>query len=98
MVDMMRFSKHHSKLDNAIFTSIRKNTGFYTKDKVISITTPKTKFKAKVMHTTPITKADIDESLARADADCSREELIEMLEKWYGKKFDDFALIFLLRV
>lgn len=43
-------------------------------------------------------KAHISEQLAQNDADCSKEELIAMLEKWYGKKFDDFVLLTLEKV
>ena len=38
-------------------------------------------------------KKDITEELAQSDADCSREELIAMLEGWYGKEFDNFVLL-----
>ena len=42
-------------------------------------------------------KNEITDSLARYDADCSKAELIAMLEKWYGKDYDDFLLLTLKR-
>ena len=40
-----------------------------------------------------MSKANITERHALSDADCSRAELIAMLERWYGKEFDDFVLL-----
>jgi hypothetical protein len=38
-------------------------------------------------------KEDITVQTAMEDAECSREELIDKLEKWHGKKYDDFVLL-----
>jgi len=93
----MKFSKDYSKLDKPIFTTIRKYPG-YMVGQVLTINTPTKKFMAKVTHATWMNKALITEELAHSDADCSREELIAMLEKWYGKVFDDFVLLTLEKV
>ena len=37
------------------------------------------------------------EELAMSDADCSRDYLINMLDRWYGKVFNNFVLITLER-
>jgi hypothetical protein len=94
----MRFSEEYSKLRKKEFTTIRKNTGYYKVGSVRRITTPRQEFRAKVISSTPLAKRDITEELARKDADCSRDKLIEMLERWYGRRFDDFALLRLRRV
>ena len=93
----MKFSKDYSKLDSRIFTTIRKNTHHNrllgnTGNK-IKIQTPTKEFRAYLIAKNKIKKKQITEKLARSDADCSKAELIAMLEKWYGKKFDDFLLI-----
>lgn len=93
----MKFSRDYSKLDNPTFTTIRKYPG-YMIGQIIPINTPTRKFMARVKDANWINKALITEKLARSDADCSKKELIAMLEKWYGKKFDDFVLLTLERV
>ena len=93
----MKFSKNYSKLSKAYFTTIRKNTGMYKKGKIYKINTPNEYFYVKVICKTPIKKEDITEDLSIRDADCSKSELIGMLEKWYGKKFNDFVLIEMIR-
>jgi len=40
------------------------------------------------------TKTKLGQAL---DADCSKAELVAMLEKWYGKDFDDFLLLTFLK-
>lgn len=94
----MKFSKDYTKLDWDKFTTIRLNNGYYKEGKMVKINTPTKDFKAKVVMTEAITKGDITEELAEMDADCSREELIGMLENWYGKKKDDFVLIWMEKV
>lgn len=95
----MRFSKDYSKLDNDIFTTIRKNTKhkrimlLSAGTKGINIQTPTRQFRVYLIELRKLKKKQITERLARADADCSKAELISMLEKWYGKKFDDFLLL-----
>jgi len=91
----MKFSKFYEKLGWVIFTTIRKNTGNYKLGNVYTINIPEGgKFKAKVIGYLPIKKKDITDDLARTDADVNtKEELIKILENWYGKNFDDYALI-----
>ena len=102
----MRFSKDYSKLSKNIFTTIRKNIGYYHYNSninkssvgfIITVKTPTKSFKVKIIEIKYIKKKDITEELAQSDADCSRAELIAMLEKWYGKEFDDFVLLTLQR-
>lgn len=93
----MRFSKDYSKLNQSTFTTIRKNTIAYVVGNIYTVKTPTQEFKVEVTHKQPLRKAGITEDLAVSDADCSRRELITMLEKWHGKKFDNFALLFLRR-
>lgn len=96
MITKMRFSKDYSKLDNPIFTTIRKNTKHYrlgAGTEGCKIQTPTRQFKAYLIEIKTLKKKQITEKLAHSDADCSKTELIAMLEKWYGKKFDDFLLL-----
>ncbi len=92
----MKFSKDYSKLGNQIFTTIRKNTRYNrvlgNTGSSILIMTPTRQFWAQIIEKNEIKKNQITEKLANSDADCSRAELITMLEKWYGKEFDDFLL------
>lgn len=94
---MIRFSKDYSKLKNPVFTTIRKNTSHYRIGSVHAIKTPSNSFVAKITDSIPLRKTNITEDLAESDADCSREELIGMLEKWYGKEFNDFVLLTLAK-
>ena len=89
----MRFSKDYSKLDKPIFTTIRKVSAYYRICGIHKIKTPTKEFKAMIVAGEIIAKKDITEELAQSDADCSKAELIAMLEKWYGKGFDDFVLL-----
>ncbi|GAH84992.1 unnamed protein product [marine sediment metagenome] len=90
----MKFSKDYSKLDKLIFTTIRKNTRHYRLPRRIwNIQTPTRKFKAYLIKLRKLKKKQITEKLARSDGDCSKAELIAMLEGWYGKEFDDFVLL-----
>ncbi|GAH35588.1 unnamed protein product, partial [marine sediment metagenome] len=89
----------YSKLSKKRFTTIRKNTRRYRPEGVYSIITPKQKFKAKVISRVYIKKEDITDFIALYDADCSHKwELIELLDKWYGREFNDFVLITLERI
>ena len=92
----MKFTKNYDKLDRPLFTTIRKNTGVYKLGNMYKIQTPNYDFYAKVIGLSPITKIQITPTLANVDADCSRNQLIQKLEKWYGKKFDDYVLITLM--
>lgn len=89
----MRFSKDYSKLDKRIFTTIRKNSAYYRIFGSYKIRTPTKEFRAMVIAKDLIRKKDITHWLARTDADCTKAKLIAMLEKWHGKKFDDFVLL-----
>ena len=96
----MKFSKDYSKLERDIFTTIRKSrkSKGYIFGNSWLIKTPTRQFKAELIGVQKISKDMITEELARNDADCSRDELISMLEKWYGKSFDDFVLLTLEKV
>jgi hypothetical protein len=87
------FSHQYSKLSKDVFTTIRKSTGYYSRGQLVSIKTPKDSFFGKVVDLKEIKKDDITEELAMSDADTTREKLIELLEKWYGKIFDNFVLL-----
>lgn len=89
----MKFTKDYSKLDRRIFTTIRKNSSYYMCGMILTIKTPTKEFKARITMSETISKNEITTSLARFDADCSKAKLIAMLEKWYGKDFDDFILL-----
>ncbi len=95
--EKMKFTKEHSKLKNTSFTTIRKNTGYYRLGNTYIVITPSERFKVRVQSAKPIKKADISDSIALADADMSAEDLRKMLKKWYGKKYDDFVLMTLIR-
>ena len=94
----MKFSKEYSKLSADIFTTIRKRTKRYRLYDRVNIISPNQDFLVEVRGRLFLQKKDITEELARSDADCSRQELITQLEKWYGKKFDDFVLLQLRRL
>lgn len=93
----MKFTKEYRKLRKNYFTTIRKNLGYYQKGQIIEVITPKQGFIAQIQEIRYITKEDITEELAWKDADCSRKDLVNMLERWYGPDFNDFILIFLYR-
>ena len=89
----MKFSKDYSKLDRKAFTTIRKNNGFYKVGQSVQIQTPTRTFRAKTFQIDKISKEKITDVIARFDADCSKEELVKMLENWYGKNYNDFVII-----
>ena len=92
----MKFSSNYEKLNWVIFTTIRKNTGRYKLGKIYKIDAPsryKKVFEARVIGLLPIKKKEMTDDLARVDADATKEELIKILESWYGKAFDDYVLI-----
>lgn len=97
----MKFSKDYSKFERKTFTSIRKNTRHYrvlgNLGKGLKIQTPTKEFRAYIIEKRELKKSQITEKLARSDADCTKAELVAMLEKWYGKEFDDFLLLTFLR-
>ena len=93
----MIFTKEHSKLENTYFTTIRKNTGYYQVGNTYTVITPSEKFKVRVQSIVPLKKSDITDGIALADADMIADELRLMLESWYGKQYDDFILLRLVR-
>lgn len=94
----MKFTTEYSKLNWRVFTTIRKADCMYKVGRTYKIQTPFQEFRAQVIGLVWIKKKDITEELAQVDADCSKRKLVEKLEKWYGRKYDDFALITLLRI
>lgn len=94
----MIFTHEYSILKKKIFTSIRRNTNFYKVGHSYQIHTPKQNFKAKVIKVKLISKFEIDDSLAQSDADMSAVDLILLLDRWYGKAFDDFVLLTLRKL
>ena len=95
----MKFSKNCSKLKNNRFTTIRKNTGYYHFGQRLWIDTLLESFPAEIIHCVfPFRKEDITEQIAQMDADCSKEELIKILETWYGKDFNNFVFLELRRL
>ena len=94
---MIRFSQNWEKLNSVVFTTIRKNTGSKKLGQIHSIVTPIKTFKAKIIGLYPIRKSEISDILANYDADMNQDALIEMLEGWYGKTFDNFVIVTLLR-
>ena len=94
----MKFSKMYTKFKQDKFTTIRKHSNHYVVGRVIKVVTPEGMFKARVTKRDGLTKQGITDELAMSDADCSREELIEILNRWYGKKHNDYVLIHLERV
>ena len=93
----MIFTKEHSKLKNSSFTTIRKNTGYYQVGNTYTVMTPSDKFKVRVQSIKLLKKSDITDKIAFADADMAADKLRLMLENWYGKQYDDFVLIKLVR-
>ena len=94
----MIFTHEYSILKKKIFTSIRRNTGFYKVGHSYQIHTPEQAFKAKVIKAEAISKFEMDDSLAQSDADMSAVDLILLLDRWYGKVFDDFVLLTLRKI
>jgi len=94
----MIFTHEYSILKKKVFTSIRRNTGFYKIGHSYQVHTPEQSFKAKVIKSKAISKSEIDDSLARSDADMSAVDLILLLDRWYGKTFDDFVLLTLKKL
>lgn len=93
----IKFIKQWSKLENNEFTTIRKFSNYYRPGQVATVETPVKIFKAVVFFVRPIKKSDITENIARLDADCSREELLVLLERFYGNH-EEFVLLGLRRV
>lgn len=94
----MKFFKQRSKLKYPVFTTIRQNKGYYQPGKIIKIQTPGLEFYAEVVGIRFITKDDITNTIAQRDADCSKEVLIELLNKFYKEKSNDLILITLMKV
>ena len=94
----MKFSLEYSKLSLNEFTTIRKKSNLYRLYSVMNVITPNQQFKAEIIERLDLSKSQITAKLALSDADCSPQELIAQLEKWYGKKFDDFVLLRLRKI
>jgi len=94
----MKFSKRYTKLDFPVFTTIRKNIGYYRERMLVDVNTPDGKFRAEILSIRSIKKNDITELMAVRDANCSRADLIKMLERWYGTQYDNFILITLGKI
>jgi len=94
----MIFTHEFSILKKKIFITIRKNTNFYKIGHSYQVHTPEQNFKAKVIKSKAISKLKINDSLARSDADMSAVDLILLLDRWYGKTFDDFVLLTLEKI
>lgn len=56
----MKFTHEYRILKKKVFTSIRKNTGFYKIGRIYQINTPEQNFKAKVIEAEAISKFEID--------------------------------------
>lgn len=93
----MIFTKEYSKLSEPTFCTIRKNTGHYRFGGTYKIRTPEQVFYARVYASRAMRKEDITEYIAKKDSDCSKKELILRLEKWYGKKYNNFIFLYLAR-
>lgn len=94
----MKFSHHYTKLDYPIFTTIRQNKSYYKLGQQILIYEPNNIFKAEIVSIRKIIKNEITENIARRDADCSKEILIQKLKTWYGKEYNDFILLTLMKI
>lgn len=91
---MVKFSHEYIKLSKKIFSTIRRNNNRYKMGHIYQIRTPKQNFKAKVIGSELISKTEIDDHLAQSDADMiAGGELVTLLEKWYGKIYDNFVLL-----
>ena len=93
----MKFSKNYKKLNYPIFTTIRQNKGYYNPGKVITINTPKDSFKAEIVSIRFITLYEITETIAQRDADCSHEELTNLMRLFYRDNANDLILITLMK-
>jgi len=93
----MKFSKDWPKLKNQTFTTIRKRGNRYQLGRTYTIVSPSETFRAKLVSRETLKKSEISDGLARKDANCTRIELLKILEKWYGKEFDDFEILYLRR-
>lgn len=94
----MKFSKNYSKLNYPIFTTIRRNNGYYKEGRTIQVNIPNNKsFIADIVGIRYITLKDITETMANRDADCSRKELIELMGTFYKENANDLILITLMK-
>ena len=94
----MRFSKEYKKLSYPVFTTIRRNRGYYKEGQKINVLTPEQNFRAEVVSIRPICKVNITKTVALRDADCEPGELIKMLTDWYGSKSNHLILITLMKI
>lgn len=94
----MKFSHSYSKLNYPVFTTIRQNKGYYEVGQRINIYTPELEFQAEIVSIRQIIKRNITFTMAQRDADCHPESLVDTLETWYGKRYDNFILITLMKI
>jgi hypothetical protein len=94
----MKFSKEYSKLQYPIFTTIRQNYGYYKVGQTIGIDTPKQSFCAEIVSIRNIQLCHISETIALRDADCTTEELVLLMKKFYQSNANDLILITLMRM
>ena len=92
----MYFDKDYEKLKKKEFITIRGNFPYYDNSDATVVQSPSRMVKflrCSIVKREKITKKDITDELAYADSECSRDELIAKLEKWYGEAFDDFVIL-----
>lgn len=89
----MKFSKEYNKLSYPVFTTIRQNKGYYKQGQTIKVYTPKQEFMVEILSIVCITKKQMTDTISHLDAECSREYLLSMLERWYGKNADEYILL-----
>lgn len=94
----MKFSKQYSKLSYPVFTTIRQNKEDYQAGQIINIDTPKGTFKAEILSIRELFIEDITENMAQIDADCSRQDLIDLLKSFYEENIDDLILLTLVKI
>ena len=97
-MSVLRFSRNWSKLDHRIFTTIRDRACALEVGKVYEATYPGGVFKFEVIGRRDITRDDITESVAQADADMSRSELLKALDTWYGSEQNELVLLTLCKI
>ena len=94
----MKFSHHYTKLDYPVFTTIRKNRGYYKAGQRILIQEPYSEFKAEIVSIRYISLLNITENIANKDADCTKAELIKLMQRFYKDEANDLILITLMKV
>ena len=92
----LKFSKDWKKLNDPIFTTIRRRTDL-EEGNIIDIISPKKKFKGIVLFRTSIELSKISTSLLTYDTDTLiRNEAIKVLNSFYQKEIKDYECVELL--